>query len=392
MTTRFYLPSSGAATTTPAFDAAWEDTSIATRLATVTTRINTALGTVAFSDGDVTNKDILDRQYESAPIAAQTIQVQNLTFVARGAEGAPANNMRTAFGARVVSNDGTVVRGTLAPVTRAATEFGATLSSRIITVATTQVISQDGDRIIFEVGAGGDPGAGTHTHNLQLGDDAANDLDAADGDTGSDNPWIEFDTDTIVFQSDAISPDSVTIPIVIPAPTITLTKTISPTPVAVPIVVTTPTITRDQILSPTAVAVPIVIPASTVTRTSTISPSPVAIPIVVVAPSVSVTTVQAYQNLTRLLNPADWGGTPTLILEIHAFTDDAGSPINAHLYNITDSGVVSGSQINSANTVLDRLRSSAFSLVAGSKEYEVRYGGVSGATYTMEDAVLIVSP
>lgn len=170
------------------------------------------------------------------------------------------------------------------------------------------------------------------------------------------------------------------------------TITITPNPVAIPILTAAPIVTVHRLVSPTPVTVPIVVPSPTISIIQAITPSPVAILIVIPAPAILVITVQAYQGLTRLLNPTDWGGTPTLILEIHAFTSSAGSPIKAHLYNVTDSAVVSGSQISSANTVLDRLRSSAFSLVAGSKEYEVRYGGVSGATYTMEDAVLIVSP
>lgn len=166
---------------------------------------------------------------------------------------------------------------------------------------------------------------------------------------------------------------------------------ITPTPVAIPIVIPAPVVTVHRIITPTALTIPVVIPAPVVTLSlQVISPTPVTIPIIIAAPSIGL--FKAYQSLARLLNPTDWGGTPTLILEIHALTSSAGSPIKAYLWNVTDSAKIAGSDISSTNTVLDRLRSGAFSLAVGSKEYEVRYGGVSLATYTMEDAVLIVTP
>jgi hypothetical protein len=39
----------------------------------------------------------------------------------------------------------------------------------------------------------GDPGVGDHDSSMIFGDDSATDLDAADDDTGADNPWIEFE-------------------------------------------------------------------------------------------------------------------------------------------------------------------------------------------------------
>ena len=99
---------------------------------------------------------------------------------------------------------------------------------------------------------------------------------------------------------------------------------------------------------------------------------------------------QAYRDIQRSLNPIDFGGNPDVYLEIHGFTDNAGAPIQAHLYNVTDSSIVSGSEISSGVLITTRLRSGAFNLAVGTKTYEVRYGGISGHAYTMEDAALII--
>lgn len=371
MATRFYLPSSGTPEITPTKDAIWDfEAAGYTTYPTSTAKSSSAMATVSFDDADPNFADCIMRQYVSAPIAAQTIVAQTITCVIRGLQSSTLNNMHLEFGVRVLSNDGSVVRGTMIPAnTFEAAEFTASLVSRKASATSTQVIALAGDRIVIEIGAQGNPST-QHDYSLRIGDVAANDLDDGTGETDDDNPWVNFATDTIVFER-TITPSPVTIPIVVPAPGITFGITLTPSPIAIPISIPAPTVNLAL---------------------QTITPSPVAIPIVIPAPTVQVITVQAYQGLTRLLNPTDWGGSPTLILEVHGFTSSAGSPFKAHLFNITDGGVVSGSQISSANTVLDRLRSSAFSLVAGSKEYEVRYGGVSGATYTMEDAVLIVSP
>lgn len=421
MATRLYPPSAGTPAITPTKDAIWDAEAAGYATYPISTvKSGSTMATVTFSDSDDTFKDCIMRQYVTGPIAAQTIQAQTITLIIRGSQPNANNNMHIQFGARVLSNDGTVVRGTLLPAnTFEAAEPTSSLVSRKVTGTTTQVISTAGDdRIVFEIGAQGNPGiAATHTYSLRIGDAAATDLDNGTGEADDDAPWIEFATDTIVFVSSTISPTPVAIPVVIPAPTITLTKTISPSAVAIPIVIPSPLIAITQTKTPSPVTIPIVIPAPVVTVSSTqtitpspvailivipaptvngitqtITPSPVTIPIVIPAPSIGIGEYQAYQSLTRLLNPTDWGGSPTLILEIHGFTSSAGSPFKAHLFNLTDSGIVSGSQISSANTILDRLRSSSFSLAAGSKEYEVRYGGASGATYTVEDAVLIVSP
>ncbi len=98
---------------------------------------------------------------------------------------------------------------------------------------------------------------------------------------------------------------------------------------------------------------------------------------------------QAYRSIQRELDPADWDGTVDVILEVHGKTSIAGDPLKARLYNVTDAAAVTGSDISSAATAVTRVRSGTFSLATGTKVYEVQYGGAVGASYTLEDAVLI---
>mgnify|MGYP001595625475 CR=1 FL=1 len=202
MATRFYLPSSGTTLITPAYDTGWEDTSIAARLYTKTYKENSAMTTISFADATNTLKDILFRQYITPPIVAQTIAAQTLKFQIRGAERIAGNNMFTAIGARVVSNDGITVVGTLLAVTKDGLEVDAstTLENRLFSATTTQVIANEGDRIVIEIGTGGDPantGGADHDSDLRIGDVAVSDLAENDTAITDDNPWVEFTTLTM---------------------------------------------------------------------------------------------------------------------------------------------------------------------------------------------------
>lgn len=200
MATRFYLPSTGAGATTPNFAATWEDTSIATRLRMVTTKISSAMTTVSFNDANSADRDILFRQYISDPIAGQTIASQVVTANARYSQTNAANNMVPRMVVRVIADDGTV-RGTITDST-GGTEAATSLTGRLLTAgASTQVVSSDGDRIVLEIGLGGNPtGAAEHDSSMSVGDDSASDLDETETDTGADNPYLNF-ANTITFAS-----------------------------------------------------------------------------------------------------------------------------------------------------------------------------------------------
>ena len=200
MATRFYLPSSGAANISPAYSADWEDTSIATRLRMHTTKLSTAMTTVSFADADDTSRDILFHQYVSDPITAVTITNPTINFQIRAAGGASGNNLFTSLHLRIIQPDGSL-RGNILSVTRDNTEVNLTdLQNRQHSSApTVTVATQDGDRLVVEIGLGGNPNAGdSHSGSIRTGDAAASDLPEDDSSELDRNPWIEIST-TIYF-------------------------------------------------------------------------------------------------------------------------------------------------------------------------------------------------
>lgn len=203
MATRFYLPSSGAAAVSPSYTAGWEDTTIASRLKCVTTKISSAMTTVSFTDADATNRDVLFRQYVSDPIVGQVISSQTIKFQIRAKERATTCNLFTAWNIKVVSNDGSITRGTITNMERDATEASeTTLTNRQETSTSTAVTAHSGDRIVIEIGMGGDPAAGSdHDSDISVGDDSGTDLAENDTDTAANNPWVEF-ANTLTFFTD----------------------------------------------------------------------------------------------------------------------------------------------------------------------------------------------
>ena len=194
MPTRFYLPNTGTAPITPAFAADWELSAVATRVPISTSKSNTTVAAVIYEMTSLTDKDSLIRQGISQPLAAQTIAAQTLSFVVKVIETTVSNDQFTAIGVRVVSNDGSVVRGTVLAVTRDDLEqSAASYTSRLLTATTTEVIVEANDRLVIEIGSGGLPGVVTDAGALRIGDDSADDLPALDsGGALNDNPWVEF--------------------------------------------------------------------------------------------------------------------------------------------------------------------------------------------------------
>lgn len=96
--------------------------------------------------------------------------------------------------------------------------------------------------------------------------------------------------------------------------------------------------------------------------------------------------------IERVIDPDEYSVPMEFILEIHGKTSNALAQMEAHLYNETDAAPVANSTILITSTTRTRVRSSAFSLVSGSKSYRVRFGGGVGADYTCYDAVIIAVP
>lgn len=208
MATRFYLD--GVADTVPISptpDAAWENTSMLTRVLTTTTKSGETIATVSFADANATNQDILFRQYISSPlVAGQTITGgQALKAQCRVSEaGATAvNNLFFTVGMRVLAANGTTVQKTVLVVTRdgVEAEFASVLENRQFTATSVagNYTTVAGDRLVIEIGMGGDPNAGSdHDSDMSLGSSSGADLAEDDTTTTANNPWFEL-TDTLTF-------------------------------------------------------------------------------------------------------------------------------------------------------------------------------------------------
>lgn len=208
MATRFYL--SAAAETTaisPSYYGGWDDTSIAARVKTDTTKRGLAMTQVDFADSNAAYKEILFRQYVSARAltAGQTITGnQAIKCQCRVMEDASSGNMLLSLFAAVYSSGGNIqkvlsnpdliidtVEATVDPVITNRSLSSMTPSGNYTTVA--------GDRLVFELGMSGDPGfGGSHGSSMSFGDDSVPDLPEDDSDTASKNPWVQL-ADTLTF-------------------------------------------------------------------------------------------------------------------------------------------------------------------------------------------------
>lgn len=207
MATRFYLPSAGTPPVgvTPTPDTGWEDTTGFSILPTSITKLGSAMADASFGDNNNADRDCMVRQYISAPIGSQVIASgQTIKYQIRAQMNtADGDGIFTAIGIRVVSGDGTVVRGTILAVTRDGTLMTKTptaATNRQFTASSSEVTALAGDRIVIEIGGGGDPSGGNdHDFLLRIGDGAASDLLENDTTTTDLNPWVEFPND-IVFE------------------------------------------------------------------------------------------------------------------------------------------------------------------------------------------------
>lgn len=200
---RLYLPSSGAAPISPAFAAEWESVNTTRRLA-VTTKISSSIALTSQADATATsNRDIGVVQYVSNSIASGPLSgtVKGQISVRQDGSG---ENLRSQIIIRVVSNDGSVVRGTLyagdlTTGTGDPTSEWSTIATnrrfpRDAPVALATVGVQDGDRVVIELGAR-KHAATSVTAELRLGDNSGSDLPDNETSTSTYNPWIEFSDD-----------------------------------------------------------------------------------------------------------------------------------------------------------------------------------------------------
>jgi filamentous hemagglutinin len=212
--TRFYLPWSGSPAVSVTKSSYWNGTQNSAEaddfasFAAVTTRISSTMTTVTLNGNtDAGNTNYCFGQWVSAPIDAQTIGAQTIKIQARALEESSRANQVIALSVRVVSGDGTTVRGTVLEA-RDASEVVNVLTNRGHSATSTSVSASAGDRIVIEVGMGGDPttgsGGDSHDGDMSFGDDSGTDLPEDNTTTAANNPWVEF-ANTITFASSEIT-------------------------------------------------------------------------------------------------------------------------------------------------------------------------------------------
>lgn len=212
MATRFYLPSTGAAAVSPAY-AAWNNTAeAASRLKCVTTRISSAMANVSvFDDAYSADYSRLWRQYVSDPIGAQTVIGTVKGQVRVYSDTAGMNHDRVSLCIKVVSNDGTTLRGTLLALGYygATNEYALSLTNRTLANddALSSVVASDDDRIVIEIGT--QPSVAPGDEGLvyaSFGDNSGTDLAEDETATAANNAWVEFSGD--LFTSNQTSTPS----------------------------------------------------------------------------------------------------------------------------------------------------------------------------------------
>lgn len=193
--TRFYLTQGVAAAIAPAFDAGWErQISAYVRNRLVLTKTETSGLTHNALFGSTSTSDTAWGQWISPPLAGPVTINQPVSFVMRCQENNIAENAHLAFALRVVSQDGSTVRGTLKTQYATGTELATSGVTRSFSaLATTSVAALAGDRLVMEVGIHGVTPANVDDIMLEYGANQNQpDHVLADGDGNSFNAWFEI--------------------------------------------------------------------------------------------------------------------------------------------------------------------------------------------------------
>lgn len=191
--TRLYLPSSGTPTISPTFDSGWERTNTAVRLVALTDKSSTAMSSTTYSsDGATANRDIAAYQYIYGPLGVQTFGGNVTGQILASANAATSHKWQMCI--RVVSADGTTVRGTVLPMSTYGNYLNFTTLENLTfpSTALTAVTSQTGDYLVIEFGYRQVPASAAQS-TFRVGDNGSTDL-PVDETTTTDtlNPWLEF--------------------------------------------------------------------------------------------------------------------------------------------------------------------------------------------------------
>lgn len=209
MATRFYFSTNDVVPTdctTPAFDASWELTAGAPRSRMTTIVRRSAMATISQLETSTSGTfDALCRQYISDPLNAGSIS-GTVKGIIRAQQDNTDADMRAQLVIRVLSRDGSTVRGTLLASDNSvlSNEFDATgLVNRKFPLnwagagaSLTLVNAQQGDRVVIEIGFRAHNTLSTNRiGTLRFGDASSTDLGENEIDSIDNNPWLEFSQD-----------------------------------------------------------------------------------------------------------------------------------------------------------------------------------------------------
>lgn len=210
MSTKLYFQSTASSPITPAVSSSWDySISAFARYPTSITKASQAMTFISLDgNGDASDNDYCFGQWISGALAAQTIGGTDVyvKIQMRCMEEAARVNAFLTATVRILSGDGTTVRGTVCALTRDNTEMVATTNEALATnrawaiSSTTAVSAQEGDRIVIEVGSGGDPSSGSggnsHDSDICVGDASSTDLTIDDDmEVANNNPYCLFEDD-----------------------------------------------------------------------------------------------------------------------------------------------------------------------------------------------------
>ncbi len=194
--TRLYFSSSAVPPISPGFDSNWEETSSAVRRNMSPTKTTSSMVDETATSAALAEDELII-QLIGPPMKAQTINPLNLGFkcYARAARGTLIVTAVSRIVAKVISNDGSTVRGTCLSFgdKSTGTNWNTTDRNKAFVDgddATASVSALLGDRLMIELGL--NHTASVDTAQINIGDNSGTDLAEDETTTTANNPWLEI--------------------------------------------------------------------------------------------------------------------------------------------------------------------------------------------------------
>lgn len=214
--TRMFVSATATPGISPAAAGGWSSAASMVRRTLATTKTNTAITTVGVAETSTTNPyNVALLQMHSPALVGSGFIAGTVHGIFRMLESNASMNAYSQLVIRVVSADGTTVRGTaLDVVNTGGTEWATTTAANRYAGLTanrtlTPVAFSNGDRILIELGyCARNTSATSYTGTIRYGDPTGTELADAESGTTDNCPWIEF-SQALPFTAPAGSPIAV---------------------------------------------------------------------------------------------------------------------------------------------------------------------------------------